>query len=550
MMRNSKHTYLSIPGVLRSVLASAALAATLLAAAPVSALTLDLVDETRNSDGSIRIGFRIQSGSNRAVDELRLLTSAGQLLGCGNPTDGFGRAASVLGSGGFVDCDWQLPAAMDRASLGGWIRYADGEVELQRLDWSQARGGSFPQAVLALVSGGIHNDTDLDGVLDAGESIDYAYRLINLGSLSLDTLAVTDIDGAVNCPATTLAVGASQVCTASHVITPAEQAAGLVENVVEVTGFDALGLPVQSSDQIIRASLGGRAGIAVLKSPFLADDVDGSGFANLGDIVRYDFIVTNTNDEPLTDVELIEPDPSLIDSPIVCNGTTFEGNAFAGNGTGALPVGDGVLCTAIYEIRQSDVDAGQALNLVNAVGTTPLALQVNGTGATSLVLSGPGELTVEKTVTPLIAQTGDSVVYTITVGNTGPVTLFDVQIIDPLPVGIDSFDWTCAGAFCLNGAGAGAINESIPVLPASETVTYTVDAVVGVGAPPEVLNVVTVLPPGLVECQPTGTPTPCEADAGIQVGAPIGVPVLKPWGLVLLALCLAAFAATGVRGRA
>ena len=511
----------------------------LIAGTQASAFTLDSAPAERNSDGSARLEVRVQNGSGRAIEDFGLLPSAGLVDECGGPAG----APQRIESGSGVDCVWQVPAAMDQASLGAWVRYANGEVEIQRIGWTQARGGSFPQAVLALVSSGVHDDTDLDGVLDAGETVDYAYRLINLGSLALDTLAVTDLDGAVSCPASTLAVNGDLVCTSSHVITVAEETAGLVENVIEATGFDGLGLPVQSSDQVIRASLGGRAGIAVLKSPFLADDADGSGFANLGDIVRYDFIATNTNEATLSAVELIEPDPSLIDTPITCEPQTFGGNAFAGNGTGVLAGGDSVRCIATYEIRQADVDAGQALNLVQAFGSTPLGLTVNGSGASALVISGPGALTVEKIVTPPVAQAGQTIVYTVTVSNTGPVTLFDVQIIDPLPVGIASFDWTCAGVFCPNPSGTGAINELIPAFPGGETVVYTVDAVVGFDAPPNVLNVVTVLPPGLVECQPDGTPTPCEADAGIEVvGEPIGVPAMGRIGVLFLLLGVAVIA--------
>lgn len=508
----------------------------LIAGAQASAFTLDATSVGRSEEGSARVEIRVQNGTGRAIEELRFLPSAGLVGECGGAAGAPGR----IESGDGVDCTWQVPAAMDRASLGASVRYANGEIAIQRIDWVQSRGGSFPQGVLALVSTGVHDDTDLDGVLEAGETVDYAYRLINLGSLALDTLAVTDLDGAVTCPATALAVNGDLVCTSSHVITAAEEMAGLVENVIEATGFDALGLLVQSSDQVIRASLGGRAGIAVLKSPFLADDVDGSGFANLGDIVRYDFIATNTNEATLSAVELIEPDPSLIDTPITCAPQTFGGNAFAGNGTGVLTGGDAVRCTATYEIRQFDVDAGQALNLVQAFGTTPLGLAVNGSGASALVLSGPGALTVDKTVAPLVAQAGQTIVYTVTVTNTGPVTLFDVQVIDPLPTGIDSFNWTCAGAFCPNSSGTGAINELIPALPGGESVIYTIDALVGFDAPPNVLNIVTVLPPGLVECQPDGTPTPCEADAGIEiVGEPIGVPAMSRFGVLLLLLGIA-----------
>ncbi|NKI35433.1 DUF11 domain-containing protein [Wenzhouxiangella sp. XN79A] len=504
-------------------------------AAPVSAFTLEAVPEGRAGNGDLQARLVLAAPADRSIQAIELHASAGDLSACVGATG----QPSRLAAGASTDCVWQLPAAIDQAGLAASVRYDDGSREVRRVRLAQARGATFPQGIVSLAGSSVHQDSDIDGELDAGETIDYAYRLVNTGTLDLDALAVTDLDGSVSCPATVLAAGQSLICSSSHVITAAEAAAGQVVNSVEVTGFDALGLPVQSSDQLLRVNLEGRAGIAVIKSPFLLSDADGSGFANLGDIVRYDFIVTNVRSETLTDVELVEPDPTLIDTPISCSATTLDGNPFSGNGTGSLIGGDTVLCTATYEIRASDVSAGQALNLVEASGTTPLSLTVNGSGASALVLSGPGAIEVEKTVAPPLAVPGQDVVYTITVSNTGPVTLFNVQVIDPLPVGILSFDWTCVGLFCPNPSGSGAIGEFVPAFPAGESLVYTVTAEVAPDAPETVLNVVTVLPPGLVECQPGGTPTPCEADARVDVrGQPIGVPALGPGALLLLILVL------------
>lgn len=507
--------------------------AALALAGQAQAFTLDALPGSRSEDGDALVRFELANPGVRTIAALELVPSAGAVIECVGRSD----VPAGLSPNASETCIWQVPAGMDQAVLAAHVRYADGAAEVQQLSWTESRGASFPQGVVLLAASGVHNDSDFDGLLDAGESIDYGYRLVNVGNLALDTLVVTDLDGVASCPGSTLAPGQNQLCTRSHVVTAAEAGAGQVNNTIEVTGFDALGLPVQSSSQVLRVNLGGSAGIAVIKSPFLSDDIDNSGFASLGDIVRYDFLVTNTNADALADVELIEPDPTLIDTPITCAGTTLGGNAFAGNGLGGLAAGDSVLCTATYEIRQADVDAGQALNLVNVTGTNDLNLVVNGSGASALVLSGPGALTVSKNVTPPLAVPGQDVVYTITVSNTGPVTLFDVQIIDPLPIGISSFDWTCSGTFCPNAAGSGPINELIPAFPAGQVVVYTVTALISPDAPDEVINTVTVLPPGLVACEPDGSPTPCEADAPLQVrGQAIGVPTLDSPALLLLVL--------------
>jgi hypothetical protein len=60
-------------------------------------------------------------------------------------------------------------------------------------------------------------DANQDGVLGAGDRIDYEFELTNTGSVTLTNLGVDDtLVGAVACGVTTLAPGESTTCTASY----------------------------------------------------------------------------------------------------------------------------------------------------------------------------------------------------------------------------------------------------------------------------------------------------------------------------------------------
>src|SRR5690606_556886 len=81
-----------------------------------------------------------------------------------------------------------------------------------------------------------------------------------------------------------------------------------------------------------------------------------------GDELEYSFVVTNTGNVTLMDVDLDDPLPGL-------SGVVF--GAWPG-GAGTLAPGESVTATATYELKQSDIDAGERLNTVTAQGTPPV----------------------------------------------------------------------------------------------------------------------------------------------------------------------------------
>lgn len=373
--------------------AMAAAVATLPAMA--GTLTISQASPTTPGQGNAQSGqFNLTVSNLGAGDlyEMRLVADREHIVDCGMQTVQGGEFAPlVLRSGDSLHCA-VYPLSQPRlrnASVVAFARDADGKGVQRSFNLMQPTG-TPAQGIAVLAGGGIHADGNFDGLLQAGETINYDYTVLNLGSLALSSLAVTDMDGAVTCPFTTLAISASMTCTRGHVITGAEAGAGIVFNQVDLAGVDANSDPVIAGDFVVTQNLGGDAGIRVFKSPSLFDDVDNSGIASIGDILRYTFVIKNDNAQTLTAVNLIEPDPSLIDTPITCNPTTLNSQPFGALGSAVLQSNDVELCQADHTVTVADATAGSADNLAEATAQPGIGGPVQGTGASAVVIpAGP-----------------------------------------------------------------------------------------------------------------------------------------------------------------
>ena len=522
------------------------LAALALCAAGGTAMAAGLAVESQGIDAG-EFAFTVVNDTANRMDGLRFHAHDRYDIACSTQTRrglSFAEGGS-LQAGDRIGCTARVEAAT-LPRTGGFAvsaRERGGHTHVRNITFS-SRGVTTPdQGFVVLIAGGVHNDGNGDGILDAGELIDYHYTLINLGTLPLAGLSVTDIGGAVACPQSTLAVAANMVCTRSYTITAGNAAVNEVLNQVDVQGGDSLGDPVAGGDVVVHLDLQARANIRVFKSPLLLDDADGNGFVSPGDELFYTFVIKNGNAENLASVNLVELNPALINGAIACQGTTLGGQPFAGLGSGQLASQDTLLCTANYTVLPSDGAAGQILNVVEATGQAAIAGPVQGTGASLLLLPGQSALLLDKSAAPPVYLPGGIVTYTIQVSNAGSLPLANVQITDPIPAGVASFEWTCAGTWCPNVSGSGAINETIPAFPIAAQLVYTVTAQLVDHPPPSIVNQVSATPSGVVRCAPAGTPPPCSADVMVRLNynaipAPLGgtwVIVLLVLGMVLLA---------------
>ena len=463
--------------------------------------------------------FAVANEGTTTFASVRFVSDPGHTLQCNDHTEqsyAFLIGGS-LGAGDRVTCTTQPVAGAHHAAGVSVIASSGSAAPQMRHVTFTARPAATPnQGIVVLAAGAIHQDTDADGNLDAGEAIAYHYSVINLGTQALSGLAVTDNYGAVTCPQTTLANGANMVCTRNHVIDPTEAGAGLVVNQIDINGSDGAG-PVAGGDLVVTFNLGGTAGIRMFKSPLLFDDADSSGYASAGDMLRYTFVVKNSNAQSLSAVNVVEPDPTLIDTPITCASSTLGGQAFSGLGSGVLQSNDVILCTADHAITAADASSGSADNLAESSGQPAIGTPASGTGASAVVIPTLADVAIVKTLTGEsgsqsgIAEPGESLSYTITLSNAGGADALNYGVIDPLDPNVVFVSADNGGSL----VGGNVVWSGLTV-PAGGSLTLGVVVTVANPIPPGVTGIAnlayqtgTTPPP----CPPAGaqcvvTPTP------------------------------------------
>ena len=136
----------------------------------------------------------------------------------------------------------------------------------------------------------------------------------------------------------------------------------------------------------------------------------------IGDIVTYSFLITNTGDVPLTNVNIDDARIGVQDL-VVPN----------------LAVGASETVTADYTITASDMIDQVVNNTAIAAGTSPNNINVTDTDSATLNLQEHPSINLVKSVTApngIATTIGDIVTYSFLITNTGDVPLTNVNIDD------------------------------------------------------------------------------------------------------------------------
>ena len=294
-------------------------------------------------------------------------------------------------------------------------------------------------------------DVNGNGMLDAGDKVNYAFTVKNTGPVALHNITLTDANATLSGgPLASLAPGASDTTTftAVHVLTQAEVNAGQLSNQATVTGLSPSNAPITDLSDPVTASaaqnnptllpIPSLPKIGVVKTAGAVVDANSNGMTDAGDTITYGFAVSNLGNVTLTSVGVTDPKvPS-----ITCAATT-------------LAPGASTACTAAapYVLTLADVNAGQVQNQATASGTPPTGAAV--TDLSDPTTPGPGsDAKTIVTLTPTakiglvktgvvndansngVTDMGDTITYTFTVSNQGGVTLNPVSVTDPKVSGI------------------------------------------------------------------------------------------------------------------
>lgn len=276
---------------------------------------------------------------------------------------------------------------------------------------------------------------DTAGPLALGASVNYSFLVTNTGNVTLRSVVVGDAMLAqagvsVSCPAVSLVPGASTTCTADdvYVVSESNLLDGEVENIAAAGAVSTGGVPVSSAPSRVSIPTAALApGIALVKSAEL-DDVNANESIDRGETILFSFSVTNTGNVTLTG--------ALIDDPLLASlgiGVSCESETL-------LP-GASTLCVADepYVVTQADVDAGEVMNVATVTGNPPTGDPVGSIPSTTVTTGAPAPGIRGVKVADLRdangnkrADAGEEIVFTITVTNTGDITLTDVTVDDPM----------------------------------------------------------------------------------------------------------------------
>ncbi|GAA1390266.1 DUF7507 domain-containing protein [Luteococcus peritonei] len=271
-----------------------------------------------------------------------------------------------------------------------------------------------------------------------GDEITYTFTITNDGNVTLHDLDLTDPMpniSPITCDrdlAADLRPGGVVTCTMTKTIYQVGLDVGQISNTATVHGHDPDGAessPTQASEVI-----------TAVQQPAmtLTKDSDVETVNAVGDPVTYTFVMTNTGNVTLSNVFISDQLPGL-SNPLVCTITGTDGSTRAGNGPVSVAPGEKKTCTGTRRTTQTDLDAGSIVNTAQVDAGSPKGPVAPVTAGNTVTAVQSSSILLEKAVTPTrVATAGDTVTYTLSITNTGSVTLRDIRIQDDM-AGLENF---------------------------------------------------------------------------------------------------------------
>ena len=302
----------------------------------------------------------------------------------------------------------------------------------------------------------IEKTTSTANYNSVNDSIAYSFTVTNRGNVTLSNVVISDpIVAGLTCVSTTLAPGASTLCSGTHTVTQADIDAGKVDNTARVSASRPNGTtlaPVPSNTVTVPAVQS--PSMSIVKSTVA------TSFAAPGTTINYSFFVTNAGNVTMTSVAVIDP----LLAGISCPTTT-------------LAPGASTTCTGSHTTTQNDVDTGRVDNTASVTGTPPSGTPI--TPVSSNTVSVPATQTPALTITKAagsasFSRINEEVPFTFSVTNSGNVTMTSVTVSDPGVVGLScgastlapGVSTTCSAAHIVTAADldAGQIANTASVV--------------------------------------------------------------------------------------
>jgi hypothetical protein len=262
-----------------------------------------------------------------------------------------------------------------------------------------------------------------------GQAIPYSYLVTNTGTTTISSIGINDnkiASAGITCPASSLAPGVSESCSATYTTTQADVDAGSVTNVATATGTDPSGTAVTSIQSTVSVPAD-----SATSSLSLTKSTTSTGYGATGQSIPYRYLVTNTGTTTVSSI-------GITDNKIASAGITCAASSLA--------PGVSESCTGTYTTAQADVAAGSVTNSATATGKNPQGATLTSNQSTVTVpfvqSAGIGIVKTTNGGNGQDIAVGSAVAWSYVVTNTGSVTLSNVTVTDNK---VASKAMTCAG---------------------------------------------------------------------------------------------------------
>lgn len=267
-------------------------------------------------------------------------------------------------------------------------------------------------------------DENANGFADLGEEIQYTVTATNTGDVTLTDVTVTDpmAPAADDKSVGTLIPGQKGSYEFAYEVTQANVDAGEVHNAATSEGIDPQGNAEPSNYADTTTPTGGEFALRAVKNADL-DDVNESGYAEVGEQITY--TVTVYNDGDITATNVTPNDPML-------------GATFTPASADIAPGASQVFTFTPYTVTAEDIQAGSVDNSATASGTNPTDpdTPVESPPTTTETPTGEPGLTIVKSAQlddsngNDVADVGETIAFSFEVSNTGSLLLEDIAVSD------------------------------------------------------------------------------------------------------------------------
>ncbi len=289
------------------------------------------------------------------------------------------------------------------------------------------------------------NDTNNDGLAQAGETITYTFSVENTGNVDIEKAKILDSKIKLNAavvPSTLKPTQIGKINTVPeiYVITPADTLAGRVLNTATTSALEPITntTVTDTSSAILIFPI---LKIELIKSGRIIDS-NGNCLVDVGDKIEYTFTVTNKGTVDVYSLVINDPIINLVNQPITPStlapgksGTLTPTNTYAITKDDIISVentavasGKNIQNTPVKSKANNTVFIGAAIGGCNNGGGGGGG---GGGGSTSKMFLLK-KAVFNDTNKDGFAQIGETITYTFTVTNTGKININNITINDAM----------------------------------------------------------------------------------------------------------------------